>query len=321
MAALRDRTFNKGAWARLGLVGLGLIAVVIVIYISVGVHRHYVEVPRLLAQRYVDPLGHPGRATTQIANLGGKAVDTLLADLAPGKNAQNRSKSLEILSAIDDPRVVPALVAALKDPDLGLRLAGLAGLARTQRSDLTKHLWPHTSAKNGFFRHRAIVALGLVSGADEVPKLLKAAKETSGRDQLLLVWAAGYALRRAKLKDRGSARVRPMDLKDAAHERAVQQEVNELRAKLQRDGIDEAGAERLAELVTVDFGTWNLNHQISYQTIMVSGPMALRGLARIPAPKKVDPKAKTAKKKGDAPAAMPGLKLKNRPKLDKPASK
>ncbi len=316
MAALRDRTFNKGAWARLGLVALGLIAVGTVIYISVGAHERFVQVPRMLAQRHVDPLGYPGRATTQIASLGSKAVETLIADMAQGKPPLQRAKSLEILSAIDDPRVVPALLTALQDEDLSLRLATLAGLARTQRGDLAQHLWPATQATNTFYRHRAIVALGLVSAPTEVPKLLKAANDGAGRDQLLFIWAAGYAQRRAKLKDQGSDRVRPMALTDAVHERAVQDEVNELRVGFQAQGVTAETAERLAELVTIDFGTWNLNHQISYQTLMVAGPMAVRGLARLEAPRAAgNAKAGDASGKVKVKAQLPmeGLKLKNRP--------
>ncbi|MCO4760430.1 MAG: HEAT repeat domain-containing protein [Myxococcales bacterium] len=309
MPALRDRTFNKEAWIRLALVALGLAGVGVVIYISVGVHTRLVEVPHLLSQRHTDPLGHPGRATTQIASLGGKAVDTLMLDLKPGQPAQKRAKSIEILSAIDDPRVVPALLDAMSDDDLGIRLAALAGLARVKGDDLTKHVWPLTAKGEAFFRHRAIVVLGLISDVGDVDKLLKAANETKGLDRLLLAWAAGYAQRRAKLVDPSSDRVRPIKFEDAAHERRVQTEVNELRATFKTTDVSRETALRLAELVTVNFGTWNLNHQISYQTIMVAGPLAVRGLARIERPKPPKP----------AKPAMIGLKLNNRPvSKDKP---
>ncbi len=310
MPALNDRTFNKGAWARLGVVALGLLVLGGVIYVTVLIHEEYVVLPRMLSHRHKDPLGHPGQATTQIARLGGKAVGTLLADLSGDKPAATRSKSLEILSAIDDPRVVPALVKALGDDNLGIRISALAGIARTKRPELMEKVWPLARSENAYLRHRALVTLGLLCDLKSVDALVAEANKSSGKDQLLLAWGAGYAQRRAKLKDETSERVRPLELKDDAHAMAVHDEVQTLRAAFRDKGVDKAQAERLAELVTIDFGTWNLGHQISYQTVAVDGPMAVRGLARI------DRVSVPAKRK-DTPV---GLKLKQRDRRREPAA-
>ena len=289
MPSLRDRTFNSGAWARLAMVAGALGVIGGLIYLSVQLHEKHVRLPHLLSQRHADPVGHPGMATSQLAHYGGEAVDALLADMDPKVSVKQRSKSLEILSAIDDPRVIPPLVAALKDKNLTIRIAGISGLARTKRGDLTKHLWPMTELEDAFVRHRVIVAIGLMSEAEQQARLRKEASEAMGTERALYAWALGYSILRLKLKDSKSQRVRPLKLRDDAHASEVQAEVDSLRALFADKGVSDEAAERFAQLVTVDFGTWNITHQIAFQTIAVGGP-AKMGIVRFQEPTKEEAK-------------------------------
>ncbi|HAN32544.1 MAG TPA: hypothetical protein DCQ06_13190 [Myxococcales bacterium] len=272
MPSLRDRTFNSGAWARLAMVAGGLGIIGGLIYVSVHLHERHVRLPHLLSQRHSEPVGYPGMATSQLAHYGGEAVDTLLADLDPKFTVEQRSKSIEILSAIDDPRVIPALVAALKDSNLTIRIAALAGIARTKRPELTQHLWPLTEIKDAFLRQRAIIAIGLISTEPQHPKLRELAKEVAGAERLLYAWALGYSILRAKLTDPATQRVRPLTIRDDAHASDVQAEVDSLHELFATKGVSNEAAERYAQLITVDFGTWNLAHQMSYQTVVMGGP-------------------------------------------------
>ncbi len=289
MPSLRDRSHHAVNWRRMGGVGAILVGLGLLVWLSVLAHHHFISMPRLLDMRHDDPVGRTGMATTQVTGLGGDAVPTLVDDLKPGTSSRNRSKSLELLSGIDDVRVVPALAASLKDDDLGVRLAALAGLARTGDIRAAAHLWPLVAHQDAMLRQRAIVGLGLVVKAEGAKKLLAAVGKSSGQDQILLAWAAGFALRRLELTER-FAMVPPGPEYDTLAEAAeLQAKVNEVHAAI-RAGTELAeNARKLSELTTVSFTTWDYAHQIGYQTLAVRGPSVVRGLARMDKPLKPQP--------------------------------
>ena len=312
MPSLRDRTFDKTAWIRLALV-LGVLgAIGGGVYLSTVAHHEFVQKPRMLKSRHAEPVGTPGMATTQITKMGAEAVPVLLQDVKPDRPLLERQKSLEMLSAIDDPRVLPELVKALNEADIGMRLAAMGGLARRGKADAFKPLWALKDAESDLLRQRVYVALGLVADDTQLGTLMDEADRLAGADRYLLYWAAGQAQRRADAAGKGEyARPVPAPIpEDDAGERKLAGEIAEIKAKIDsKDGKREDLAKELARLTAVDFTTWNFSKQIAHQTIAIGGPGAIRGLARI----ERDPKApahyeplkldKNARKKADPQAA------------------
>lgn len=307
MPSLRDRTFDRQAWFRLGMVVLVLGLVAGSIYASTIVHHELVQKPRMFKARHTEAVGTPGMATTQITKMGKEAVPILLDDVAPDKPLMERQKSLEMLSAIDDPRVLPALLKALGEQDIGMRLAAVAGLARRGKSDAFKHLWKLKDEPDELLRHRVYVAAGLSSDPSQIGALLDEADRVAGRDKALLYWAAGYVQRRADASARGTyARPTPAPIpEDDETERKLIKEISEIKQRIAAgDGKREELAKELARLTSVDFTTWDFGKQIAHQTIAIGGPGSIRGLARITRDVK-------------APAHFEPLKLK--PRQRKPA--
>ena len=284
MPALNDRSFNPQAWAKLGLYAVGLLVVLGLVWASTLVHERYVETPNLLAKRFADPVGQVGMTSTRIAALGEKAVPTLVTDIEMGAAAE-KSKSLELLSGIDDARVVPTLAKALLDKDAGVRLTAMAGLGRTGKPEAAKALWPITQSDNDMERTRAIVTLGLCGGEDDVQKLLDAAAKTGGYERALFVWSAGRVQRRLASLKAAAARPEGEERTQVAGyvPAAVQPETEEGVHKLQLD-IDVVLADvaagkdlrengvKLNELTDVGFATWNQAHQIALQVLAIRGP-------------------------------------------------
>ncbi len=299
MASLHDQSFNREAWVRLGLVAVAVLGVGGLIFGSVVAHRRLVEVPRLLEARHSEPVGNPGRVTTQIAQLGAEAVETLTDDVRDTKRpASERRKSLEVLSGIDDARVLPLLGEALQSEDVGLRLAAVAGVARHGKPAGAELLWALLPKVDEWQRQRVIIALGLVATGDHVAKLVASAAATSGDERVLFAWAAGQAQRRSTDLDQIGRLPPAPPPQDDDDERRIQAEVDAVLASLAAgEALAENGL-KLARLTAIEFGTWDQAHQISYQTIAVRGPMALRGGARI---------------ERDRPSELQGLELKRVP--------
>ena len=310
MASLYDQSFNKEAWLKLGLVAVAAGVAALLVYGSVEAHRRFVSVPHLLAERHQEPVGTPGRITTQITGLGAEAVDTLALDVRDhGQIAGHRRKSVELLSGIEDPRVLPLLGEALGDPDLGVRLAAVAGIARSGKAEGAALLWKAIETAEDWPRHRMIVALGLVAAGADIDALLKRTEATRGQDRLLFAWAAGQAQRRKTDVDQ-VGRVPPAaPPEDDVQELKMQDDVDMLIAKINKGTDLAASCLELARATAVEFGTWNFAHQISYQTIAVYGPMALRGTAKMEAvPMPLQLKDRPVADEGGAalaPAAVP----------------
>lgn len=300
MPSLRDTSLNAFNWRRLIVVVGVLAGLAGFVWLTVEAHRVFIATPRLLEMRHEDPVGRTGLATTQVTGLGAEAVPTLLDDVRPEHSTRTRAKSLELLSGIDDPRVIPALAGALEDADMGIRLAAVAGLARTANAKAAQHLWPLMKDGDDMVRHGGIVALGLVADEATARKLLEEVGRSRGHDQILQAWAAGFALRRLELTER-FAMVKPSPPYDTpAEAAALQAKIDETKAALRAGKGLEANARKLSELATVRFSTWDFAHQISFQTIAVHGPGAVRGLARMDKPIKPQP-------------LLEGLKLKRMP--------
>ena len=278
MPALSDRSFNPKAWGKLGLYAIGLGIVAVLVWASSVFFEKFVENPRLLDKRFHDPVGQVGMTSTRIAHLGAAAVPTLVADMGSGAPAE-RSKSLELLSGIDDPRVVPTLAGALKDGDIGVRLTALAGLGRTGKLEAAQALWPLTQSADDLLRLRAIVALGLCGGEADVAKLVAAALATAGQERALLAWSAGRVQRRLqslkanadKPEIAGYVAPAPEYTSDEQiHARQV--DIDMLLADIDAGKDIAKNGVKLNELTDVGFATWNQGHQIAIQVLAVAGP-------------------------------------------------
>lgn len=311
MASLRDQSFNREAWLKLGFIAAGAGLLVGLVYLSVQAHHAYVEVPHLLENRHAEPVGHPGRVTTSIAQLGAEAVDTLIHDLDGDNEGAMRRKSLEILSGIQDPRVLPALASALADEDLGVRMAAIAGIARFGDEAGAAPLWTALENAGDWISQRMIIALGLVGGEADIDRLVARANETQGHERHLFAWAAGQAQRRKTERDQ-IGRVPPSPAPvDTDDELRIQAEVDALIVELDAGPVTRENALRFAQRTAVEFGTWDYGHQISYQTLAVAGPLVLRGTARmdaVPVPvrrKKAVPPAGAGSPATPAPTPAP----------------
>jgi hypothetical protein len=283
MSSLRDRSFDPKAWTRFGVVLLGLGILTVIIWFSTRLHHEYVEVPRLLSQRHEEPVGMPGLITTQVSALGPEAVPQLIEDLE-NPEALKRAKSVELLSAIDDPRVLPALAGALKDADLGVRLAAVAGLARTRDPKAAASLWPLARDGEEMLRLRAIVALGLVEGAGGPERLLALGAERQGEERYLAAWAAGYTARRLEIK--GTYKMLPAapHPDDGPETDRVQAEVDAVRAALDRWEDAPRNGRLLSELTSLQYSTWDYAHQIAFQIMATRGPKRIvQGIAPLEA--------------------------------------
>lgn len=278
MPALSDRSFNPKAWGKLGLYAIGLGILALLVWISARAHELYVETPQLLAKRFHDPVGQVGMTSTRIAALGEKAVPTLLEDVQKANPAQ-RSKSLELLSSIDDPRVIPSLAGALQDGDAGVRLTAIAGLGRTGKAAAAQALWPLVQSDDDLVRLRAIVALGLCGAEADIDKLLAAAMKVKGQERALLVWSAGRVQRRLESLKRTSdtpgvagyvsAAPQP-DTDEGVHK--LQVDVDLILAEIDAGKDLKHNGVKLNELTDVGFATWNQAHQIAIQVLAVRGP-------------------------------------------------
>jgi len=276
MPALSDQSFNPKAWAKLALVALGLGAVLALVWASFVLYEDYVAAPRLLARRFHDPVGRIGSTSANVAQLGPRAVPQLLEDYRAAEPLL-RSKSLELLSTIADPRVVPALQQGLLDRDVGVRLAAMAGLARAGNPQGASALWPMATGDDDFLRPRAIVTLGIIGSAQDSARLVQEFASARFEDRLVLAWAAGRILRRLESKAAtGYLAASPTGDTDEQVAR-IQAEVDMLKARL-IEGRDVAvHGKRLAELTDVGFGTWDLAHQIAAQVLAVHGPLSALG--------------------------------------------
>jgi hypothetical protein len=278
MPALSDRSFNPQAWGKLGLYAIGLGIVAVLVWASSIAFEKFVENPRLLEKRFNDPVGRAGMTSSRISHLGAEAVPTLVGDMKTGTPAQ-RSKSLELLSGIDDSRVVPTLAGALLDGDVGVRLTALAGLGRTGKPEAAKQLWPLTQSDDDLLRLRAIVALGLCGGQEDIAKLVAAALATTGQERALFAWSAGRVQRRlASLKLNAdkpeiAGYVAPApDYTNDEQIHARQVDIDVLLADIEAGKDMAQNGLKLNELTDVGFATWNQGHQIAIQVLAVRGP-------------------------------------------------
>lgn len=282
MASLGDRSFNITAYGRMTAVAVGLLAVLAAAGGAVWWYERNVEAERVLRDRFRDPQGEAGIATARVAKLGEQAVPVLAEDLK-ASDPQRRYKAMEMLGAIDDPRVVPTLAELLKDPDIGVRLSGMAALARTGRAEAFAKLMPLTQSTEDLERWRAIVALGLVATPSEYPQLEGAIGKANGLDRTLFGWALGHAQRRQeslKAGHRGIVLAAPAPV-DEADSIRIMAKLAEINADLASGKDLRATSKQLAELTDISFSGWDVGHHIALQVMAVGGPAQWRA-AQVP---------------------------------------
>ena len=283
------------------MVAAGLTVVAGGIYASSLLYRNAIAEPRTLAQRHDDLPGTVSTKTLRVVELGDRAVETLAEDVRSGTPDQRR-KAFEMLGAIGTPAVLPVLKTALADPELGIQLSALAALGRAGLVDAAPLVWPWTERTDEIQRLRAVVVLGLVAPASDVPRLLAEAAKYPQAEGWVWYWAAGQAQRRAAAPKAEGRRFLPAapipkTLDDAAK---LQGEVDAVHAALATGQDVAKNALKLAELTACNFDTWDVGHQIARQVIAVAGPNAVRtmGVEAVPPPA---PSLKTTTLPGAAP--------------------
>ncbi len=300
MPSLNDQSFTAKAYLRMAVVATGLLlllgAVVLVIYW----YQREVEGERTLKTRFDDPPGVAGMNTAKVAALGDRAVETLLSDMR-GQDLDKRYKAMEMLGAIDDPRVVPAMADLANSSDLTNQLNGVAGLARTAKPEAAEKLWPLTTSKDETLRMRSIVALGLCGAEADLARLEAAIAKAGEPERYLFAWSLGHLQRRLdSLKAGHSGYVQPAPVpQDEAEATRTQQAVDAALGQVDKGQDLRAAGKKLAELTDINFATWDYGHQIALQVLAIGGPRQFRS-AR--APDAVPPPAGVQPRPTPAPA-------------------
>ncbi|MSQ84504.1 MAG: HEAT repeat domain-containing protein [Myxococcales bacterium] len=279
MPALSDQSFSPKAYAHMAVVGLALLALLGLVVFVYFAYQKSVEDPRLLRSRFDDPPGQMGMSTVRVSAMGDRAVPTLLEDLR-SHSAERRTKAMELLGSIEDPRVIPALARLVANPDISVQLTAMAALARTAKAEAAVPIWLLASSRNEIVRYRAWVAIGLCGGVADQHRMLALAQEIGDTDRYVLAWAIGHMQRRFDSLATGNKGYvsAAADSGEDAEVARVQAEVD---ATLQQidQGIDlPQASKKLAELTDGEFARGDFGHQIALQVLAIAGPRQWRGL-------------------------------------------
>ena len=282
MPALSDQSFNPKAYARMTLVAVVLLLLLGVLVMVYRAYQDHVEDPRMLRGRFDDPPGQTGLSSVRVRAMGERAVPTLLDDLK-SNSAERRSKAMELLGSIDDPRVVPALGELVASSDVSSQLSGIAALARTGKPEAAARIWPLTQSKDDIVRVRAIVGLGLCAPFADLAKLAEQTKAAGDTDKYVWAWALGRVQRQQERVQAGKigrlpAAPAPVDEADSAR---IQAEVDATLRLIDREPDPTAAAKKLAELTDVDYGAGDFAHAVSLQVLALGGPRQIRS-AQLP---------------------------------------
>lgn len=282
MPSLNDQSFSAKAYLRMALVATALLLLLGSVALVIYWYQREVEGKRTLKTRFDDPPGVAGMNTAKVAALGDRAVETLLSDIR-GKDVDRRYKAMEMLGAIDDPRVVPALTELANSSDLTNQLNGVAGLARTAKPEAAEQLWPLAANKDETLRLRSIVALGLCGTEADLARLEAAVPKAGDPERYLFAWSLGHVQRRiASLKAGHKGYVQPAAAPtDESEATRIQGEVDAALGLIDKGQDLRAAGKRLAELTDVNFATWDYGHQIALQVMAIGGPRQFRS-ARAP---------------------------------------
>lgn len=282
MPSLNDQSFSAKAYLRMALVAAGLLLLLASVVLVTYWYQREVEGERTLKTRFDDPPGVAGMNTAKVAALGDRAVETLLSDIR-GDDRDRRYKAMEMLGAIDDPRVVPALKDLAYSNDVTNQLNGVAGLARTAKPEAAVQLWPLTASKDETLRVRSIVALGLCGSEADVARLEAAVPTAGDPERYLFAWSLGHVQRRmVSLKAGHKGYVQPAPLPtDEGDATRIQGEVDVVLGLIDKGQDLRTAGKRLAELTDVNFATWDYGHQIALQVLAIAGPRLFRS-ARSP---------------------------------------
>ncbi len=285
MPALSDQTFGPKAYARMAVVALALLAVLASLVAIYFLYQKSVEDPRMLRGRFDDPPGQAGMSTVRVAAMGERAVPTLIGDL-DSHSGERRSKAMEMLGGIDDPRVIPALAGQMARGELSGQLAAMAALARTGKPEAAAHIWPLTENRNEIVRYRAWIAIGLCGGDQDQKRLIELGKTLGDTDLYVVAWAVGHLQRRTESIAAGhKGYVRPApDPGDEADIARVQAGVDEALQQIDKGADLVAAGKQLAELTDCDFQRSDIGHQIALQLIAIGGPRQFRGAGQQDAP-------------------------------------
>jgi hypothetical protein len=287
MPSLRDRTYDATARKKFAIVLLFFVTLGVAFFLATQVHRDQVEVPRYIRERHSEPLGTVGMVSSQMRRYPDEAVPVLSADITGDhrvSDATKRAKSVELLGTLDHPEVIPLLGKATDDESLTVRLAAIAALARQGKPAATGPLWDVIDKAAAVERQRAIVALGLTAGDEDIARLLKRIPQANGEEQVLFGWAAGHARRRVQMQAADKdGRLAPRPTPEEPDElRKLHSRILAARARIAAGDDVEEAAQELSELTSVRFDTWDFGHQIAHQVLAVRGPRAIRALGVLP---------------------------------------
>jgi len=285
MPALSDQSFGPKAYVRMTAVALALLALLLALVAIYFAYQKSVEDPRMLRSRFDDPPGQTGLSTVRVAAMGERAVPTLLADLE-SHSSDRRTKAMELLGAIDDPRVVPALAAYMAKGELSVQLAAMAALARTGKVTAAAPIWPVAENRNEIVRYRAWVAIGLCGGPDDQKRLVELGTKLGDTDLYVVAWAIGHMQRRfdsVKAGRQGYVPPAP-DPGEEAEVARVQAAVDEVLRQIDQGADLLVAGKQLAELTDCDFQRGDVGHQIALQLIAIGGPRQFRGAGAQEAP-------------------------------------
>ncbi|MBI3881524.1 MAG: HEAT repeat domain-containing protein [Verrucomicrobia bacterium] len=141
--------------------------------------------PELSAYHAV-ALGKPERA----AYHGSAAVEALVFALQSSVGYK-RQEIIDVLSKIEDPRVVKPLIAVLRDNDSNVRANAVEALGRVGDARATEPLIASLKDKDNRVRAAAIEALARIGDAKSVPPLAKLLKDSAWEVRIAAVQSLG----------------------------------------------------------------------------------------------------------------------------------
>jgi len=115
-----------------------------------------VDTPEIRMQTYQNE--YPSAAERALEKFGQAAVELLINAMTTGEPTL-RATAARLLGQIDDPRCLPALAAALRDPEVDVRAAAINALDATDDARAYEHIIPLLNDPNPTIRREAVAGL------------------------------------------------------------------------------------------------------------------------------------------------------------------